>query len=732
MKKILTTYNEANYSLSDYTFGFELEGFTDTYDYRDELDTDFIERFIEFERKFPDFIDMSKSDMDDDCSIEPNETCEYCGGEGTTYCPECDGDREVECPDCEGRGMIDCETCNGTGEVIEACEHCKGTGKDPEGQLNIFGEIQECPECEGQGTERTVTCPDCDGDREVECPRCDGYGRVDCNYCGGEGRVDCPECEGCSNSYMTYEWASPVFKFSTVSVQKVINFLKEGVRIGAINTNESCGFHIHLGFPKAERRSNDIFWFLCQLALDEDFFDSIRDFKGISLENYSMASSRHIRQLNKELIWVGEKYKDIMELYKFKAKEIKDDMGAFDLDVEGNMYKGYKEDFYAEAKIKVNKDVSYYYLSDLFFDRILNQFYDNSKFVLFRQHPQGTLEWRGSRGFMDAGRISDISDFFTKVFYPLVKWINDSLNKSELDLGNGVKISKNVFDEMLKMKKPPAPNLSVKKVDVRFSKDMKRELIGETIKLFPKNTKFQNLNMIKKNGNFIVDYSNEIELNNDNFPSQVKRIANSIIRKAIIGENDAHFQRVNIIDCQIEKNNEFQHCNLRNVKIDGSEYFSSRVGNSLINDGIFDECTVFNSDINKGNFSLTEVDECKIFDCEEMRECRIYDSDIRNGNFVDCRLSETDVINGKFKRCTWIHDRKRSWYGGDWIVGDYFNPITGERYENIEEPPNIFVPLMFRYMAAKKNKISLDRIPQMPKNVNYQDFIVQLKEKYNI
>lgn len=54
------------------------------------------------------------------------------------------------------------------------------------------------------------------------------------------------------------------------------------------------------------------------------------------------------------------------------------------------------------------------------------------KMRLIRNHPQGTLEWRGPRNFLNKPDIEVIKRFFMKL-YKFAKWISDTLDKKEIN-----------------------------------------------------------------------------------------------------------------------------------------------------------------------------------------------------------------------------------------------------------------------------------------------------------
>jgi hypothetical protein len=72
--------------------------------------------------------------------------------------------------------------------------------------------------------------------------------------------------------YFGFEYKSPGLQATPVNFEKLIQMLDYSIQFG-IKTNKSCGFHIHVGFPKLDEL--DTKWSLCQIALNEDIINMI-------------------------------------------------------------------------------------------------------------------------------------------------------------------------------------------------------------------------------------------------------------------------------------------------------------------------------------------------------------------------------------------------------------------------------------------------------------------------
>ena len=150
MKTILSIYNEAQYLMNEFTFGFELEGFIDTSEEGIEKLSDFTyEYFKKYESELYSIKDMS---FGDDGTINPKDAeCPECEGSGSIKCSYCNGvgeteSYEEECPECRGNGYVNTDELNEDGEYItQDCDNCNATG-------SITIEPERCYECYGEGT----------------------------------------------------------------------------------------------------------------------------------------------------------------------------------------------------------------------------------------------------------------------------------------------------------------------------------------------------------------------------------------------------------------------------------------------------------------------------------------------------------------------------------------------------------------------------------------------------
>lgn len=173
----------------------------------------------------------------------------------------------------------------------------------------------------------------------------------------------------------TFEYASPIIPFNPKNIEQVYNFLKGLPSLG-VYTNDSCGFHTHISYPDIDKVN--AFWILCCIALDKGMYE---------------------------------------EMTKLTTES------GDDIDFFGH---------YAQERRLI--DIKRY---------IENKQWDNLKYELdtekyqnTRIHPQGTIEWRGPRNFMNKGNINDIHRFILKL-YRVVQHFAKYTRMDSIPVGNG-------------------------------------------------------------------------------------------------------------------------------------------------------------------------------------------------------------------------------------------------------------------------------------------------------
>lgn len=508
-------YLEALYFMNEFTFGFELEGWALSPSLKDDFNYYASKYFNNLENNLPKHkktINTSTMELGLDSTIKPNEEdaeCSNCEGTGFVSCEHCEGEGKIECGECDGSGEI---------EVGKKCEFCKGTGRDLNYVKGLFNDKITCPECNGEGENyRIKICPECDGEGHKNCHTCDGDGRMECPYCYN-GKVDMEE--------HTYEWKSPIFNFNMENIQHVIKFLYSCLEKSYLRTNDSCGFHVHVGLPDKLLLNENRLWILIKLAL-KDNGNFVKKFFIYKTNNY-------------DIYFTDSTYADTNIIQNI------------------------------QRKIKNVNTIEDIYL-------IMKNAYSDEKFTVLGQHPQGTLEWRGPRGFLDTGDTKIIKGFFLNMLYPLIKFFNDAMEETSLVI-NDVSISKKDFD--LYVKKTLGYMVKIDRgkrlKDRRFNWDWQEansnlKYINELLKsnkwLLKLN--FQNINVLKEKGKYII--SNGSFLDNSD-----------------ISTSDIIFSKNNFNNCSLYKN----------------IYDGVSIDECNIYDGIFTNSDIQSSNVFGGNFDL--------------------------------------------------------------------------------------------------------------------------------
>ena len=166
-----------------------------------------------------------------------------------------------------------------------------------------------------------------------------------------------------------FEWATPTMQFTPTNIQRCVNGLHALLKDGGYYTNSTCGFHVHLSFPDIS--DADCAWIVCKLSVDDDMLNKILSFKDIDFYNDDYASIDWLEELG-------------------------------DLIREGS-FSGVKN-----------------YMS-------------TDKYRALHIHPQGTIEWRGPRDFLNEYQRDkgEIIDFF-KLLHDFVIWMSQTIASNDI------------------------------------------------------------------------------------------------------------------------------------------------------------------------------------------------------------------------------------------------------------------------------------------------------------
>ena len=187
-----------------------------------------------------------------------------------------------------------------------------------------------------------------------------------------------------SSSDIAFEYSTNPFNITPKNIDTMIKMLSK-LNQNNIYTNKSCGFHVHMSFPYL--KDTDLFWIICNIAVNDDVQNTLLHFK---------------------------KY-DFFDVYQYAKPQFLDDIKVY---IE-------------------NKDMD-----------SLEELYSDEKYRVFRIHPQGTLEWRGPRNFLNISNLKDIKDFI-KLLFKFVSLTNNFIDSKVIKIGDTV-ITRKEFESMFK------------------------------------------------------------------------------------------------------------------------------------------------------------------------------------------------------------------------------------------------------------------------------------------
>ena len=211
-----------------------------------------------------------------------------------------------------------------------------------------------------------------------------------------------------------FEFPTPPMSLTPKNIQHCVKFLDDCHKRFNIYTNEDCGFHIHYSFPNMTKE--DMVWIVCQIACNNDYINKLKVFE-----------TNDGKILPFETSWSKSTF----------LKDIKKALESDTPDVKA--------------------------LSDIL---------SSDKYRLLRIHPQGTLEWRGPRNFLNEDNLELIKEFFYKLV-DVAKMFADCMDKTTIGKTN---ISKNTFIKMLDLS-----NIDTKSKDINFKDQSIYEKIAKQV-----------------------------------------------------------------------------------------------------------------------------------------------------------------------------------------------------------------------------------------------------------
>ena len=187
----------------------------------------------------------------------------------------------------------------------------------------------------------------------------------------------------------------------------------KGLKNINVVTNSSCGFHVHVKYPSLSK--DDMRWIIACVSDNDSYRDIVTQFKQYDFYNLEYASIEVLDVIQNAII------------------------DKNDGDIVDNL--------------------------------------DESKYNVLRIHPQGTLEWRGPRDFLNSNDESEIHDFIIHLF-GYVRMISKCLDQKSVG-----SYSKKEFYNLFK-----SDNKSFTNEQIKFIKNYKgkdKEVVINLISKFP-------------------------------------------------------------------------------------------------------------------------------------------------------------------------------------------------------------------------------------------------------
>ena len=236
-----------------------------------------------------------------------------------------------------------------------------------------------------------------------------------------------------SLSVASFEWRSPVMLFTPESIAHCIAFLKNFQKTCYVN--DDCGFHTHISFPGITE--DDAKWIMIKLAEDSKMRKKLQSLTTLEDRN------KEYSDMSREPISFYSHWADTDYLM-----DISDALHTDN--IEG-----------------------------------LHDLLSTEKYRALRIHPQGTLEWRSPRDFLDDGYSQEYIKSFFLSLYDFISWMRDALDSTSvrgydrdnlLNLINSYGKGRDLFDKTSQNKMA-----NLKRMFINMSKD--KNVINKTEKL---------------------------------------------------------------------------------------------------------------------------------------------------------------------------------------------------------------------------------------------------------
>jgi hypothetical protein len=366
-----------------------------------------------------------------------------------------------------------------------------------------------------------------------------------------------------------------VFPFTPLYLNKMLKGLQK-LKDNGIITNDSCGFHVHLKFPRLTQEAGA--WLILAIADDLEFQKELLHFKEFDFFDKPYAKTDFLLALHEFL----------------KTKK------------------------YAK----------------------LQNTLDTSKYRVIRLHPQGTVEWRGPRNFLNEGNPKTIKEFVL-LLYKIVSWMNNAMDLKILPTTKfSLQDFKNISLDSLDFNKPKLKNT----IDYKSLFDPKSD--RKAIRQIRPLLELANLN------NLLVKFNEgriSIDISHIHKPI-FKDLQNTILKDIEIIYKGGTSKKIPVVACD--------NCVFISQDKDlevGAEHFSAKTSifkdieiyMSSIN---LTDCQIINSGILCGTRTTVNLNKCIINKSEiiafkaTLKDCVIKGSEIRTRAHKD---SFVQLINCK-------------------------------------------------------------------------------------
>lgn len=348
---------------------------------------------------------------------------------------------------------------------------------------------------------------------------------------GGQTKVVDDESIKHTTDQFSLEIVSQVYNLNIKNIESIFKNIEKLFKMG-LQTNKSCGFHVHLSFPTFNEI--DAAWILCNIALDNDFLKKIIHFKDYRFLNKEFASLEDLKNIRNGIL---------------------------------------------------NNNI-----------QLLNVVLSENKNQIIRLHPQGTIEWRGPRDFLNNKNMDEIKEFFKFVWY-FVSKINSYLDIKQLH---------NIKKEDLKD--------ILYKIDTNYPMFVKSQNGKDVSRFYSENAdykllKLEEISLLYKNNQLIINSGLLI-----NRSSKKIKIENAIL-------NNIGLYKIDLINCSITSKEprvinkiNLEKCKIYSGSFSWSKFYNCKIKITDYSSSSFFKCEFYDCEI-EYNHSLKHIDTCLFKNC---------------------------------------------------------------------------------------------------------------------